>query len=155
MIVRFRSVKIAGTSEQELHPTAGGQRRSLVTTQYDLASVQDHILDVPLLRPPSILKILGPLLAFLIGGMLMVWIPLILFSFILGKSLFSRLFELIIVLWGLMVFFFIALPAGKSAFLKKQMESCVKDVRGTQARYEVVLLKDWQKWVSKLKRTRF
>ena len=125
--------------------------QTLTATTYDLASVQDHVLEARLFRPGPILRILSLFLLLFFAGMLATFlIPLIVLSIAGGKSLLNNQVWPALILWGVIWLLFVALPVARKSFLCRQMVDHVKKTRGVQDRYEIVPLKNWDKWARRL-----
>jgi len=77
-------------------------------------------------------------------------IPLIVLSIAGGKSLLNNQVWPALILWGVIWLLFVALPVARKSFLCRQMVDHVKKTRGVQDRYEIVPLKNWDKWARRL-----
>jgi len=143
MIVHFRSMKIIDVKKQMLSSTLTRPEQTLTTTTFDMSSVEDHVLDVKLGRLPAVLWMArAALVVTLAVSLPLFWVPLVILG---GKNFLTSM-----LLFVLLVLVLVGLPVARRFYIKKEMESCVKEARGAQERFQVVRAQDWSRWSAKL-----
>jgi hypothetical protein len=151
MNVHYRSVRIVNIKGQTIPSTWSRPEQILTTTTYDMLSVQDHIVDIPLSRPRTILGVLGRSVGSFLALMFLVsLIPLIALAAIGGERLLDKLMLPIVIVLAPFVYVFLALPAARKVYIEKQMEILVRRERGVGDKYKILPAKLWPDFAAKL-----